>query len=104
MAPKTKHKETNSSVKKTKLKATPTFDSGPVPEELARNVVWQNEVQAIVERKPESIEQAVSMLIESVVGKMSIPDSAQEETKEFLELLFDTDPALKDLIRQALKI
>lgn len=104
MAPKRKLKEIQTNNKKAKSTPIPKSESGPSPDDLARRIAWDREIKTLIALEPTSIEQGISMLIDSVVGKMGVPAAAQGQTKEFLQGLFDTDPALKDLVKVALKL
>jgi hypothetical protein len=56
-------------------------------------------VQARVAASPV---QGVGSLIESLVGYLGENESEQAEMREFLEMLVDTDPVLKDELLQSL--
>lgn len=104
MAPKTKQKAVQSRQKKHKPLVSSTSSKSPSLEDLARKEIWQAEIQALTAQKPASIEEAISILIDRVIAKMNVPQMARGEATEFLQLLFATDPGLKDMVRGALKL
>jgi len=51
-----------------------------------------------------SEEQALEVLLESVVGRLADAPESQQEMREFLSMILDTDPVLKEEILQATTI
>ena len=51
-----------------------------------------------------SEEQAIEVLLENVVGRMADESQDQREMREFLSVILDTDPTLKQEILQATTI
>jgi hypothetical protein len=51
-----------------------------------------------------SEEQALGVLLESVMGHLADAPESQEEMREFLSMVLDTDPVLKEEILQGVTI
>ena len=72
-------------------------------EQLATVDFWKNEISGLRAEKFDSIEDAVSKVIEQVIERMQL-QGGQEDVKEFLRLVFESSESLQAALRKTLKI
>ena len=82
---------------KGRLTNTPstTLESGA---QAASRPVEQNVSEKIATQVYSSEDQALEVLVDSIVGKLSESPKERAEMEEFLKLIIDTDPALREEI------
>ncbi len=65
---------------------------------------WQEEVAALSRDIFPSEEAALNTLMDRVLTRLRMPEHLVAPTREFLETLFATDPALMETIRKTMRI
>ena len=66
------------------------------PEKLAQSIVTLMETLKL--QKPVSEEEVIKIVMKGVLDSLAIPQSERGEAQEFLELLIETDPSLRQKI------
>ena len=70
----------------------------------AKGVSWDNELEELSSRRFESVDDAITEIVEKVVNRMKLKGADRTETIEFLTLMFQTDEQLRQDIGSSLKI
>lgn len=66
--------------------------------------VWREEVKGLMGKRYESVEQAITALINRVLNRLEIREGENGPTRRFLEDLLLTDPTLKGELQKVLKV
>lgn len=90
--------------KKAPGKLTPRLRKRVEPPQDPSLELWKNEVENLRARSFASLGEAWGVVVERVLDRMQLQGRARRDTAEFLELLFETDPALQDELQGLVKI
>jgi len=66
--------------------------------------IWQEEVNTLSAQTFKNEKEAISAIVKKVVMRLKTPKNLQAATQNFLEILFETDPAIMDEIRRFVRI
>jgi hypothetical protein len=102
----TKKKLTESSLQKSEQVPGNKPLTPPILEEriAERNVYWSQAITDLEGKEFASVEEAIDSVISLVLERMNVEGESQEEVRELLLSMFETDPELTAELKSSLNI
>lgn len=101
----TKTKEVDSRREQRTVKQQPKpREEGANPEILARREFWQTQIDNLMGRSFESLDQAIDVIVTEVLNTIAPGEKHSDEEREMLHTMLATDPEFAEDLEMALDI